>query len=159
MKKILSILLLTSVLSASDTALDAFNTGDYKSAFDILDKKAKDGNINAKYNLSLMYYNGYGVDQNISKAVKLLELAATAGHKKAIENVGRIYMQLMKFDKAANWLEKNAQNGDTDAYYLLAEIYIEQEKYKKAKYWTKKSIEAGNKEASILWKQYNLQNY
>lgn len=160
MKKLLFIVLLSGVIYASsDPAFDAFNTGNYKKAFLLLSKKAKEGSSNAVYNLALMYYNGYGVDQNISKAAELLESAAKAGHIKAEQNVGRIYMQLMNFDKAAQWLEKNAKSGDIQAYYLLSEIYVEQEKFKKAKYWAKKAIEAGNKEASILYKQYNLQNY
>jgi len=161
MKKTLTMfLLLTSLLYASsDAAMDAINAGNYKKAFSILDTKAKHGNIDAIYNLSLMYYNGYGVDQNISKAAELLETAAKEGHKKAIQNVGRIYMQAMDFDKAALWLEKNAKEGDIGAYYLLSEIYVVQEKFKKAKYWAKKAIESGSQEASILWKDNNLQNY
>jgi len=159
-KKLLFIILLASMLySSSDTALDALNKGDYKKAFSILDSRFKHGNINATYNLSLMYYKGYGVDQNISKAAQLLEIAAKSGHKKAVQNVGRIYMQIMNFDKAAKWLQINAKMGDTGAYYLLAEIYVEQEKFKKAKKWAKKAMDAGNKEASVLWQQYDLQNY
>ncbi|WP_457749431.1 tetratricopeptide repeat protein [Sulfurimonas sp.] len=161
MKKLfLMLVLLSSMAYAStDTAFEAFNKGDYKTAFSLLEAKAKKGNINATYNLSLMYYNGLGVEQNISKAAKLLEIAAKAGHKKAVQNVGRIYMQLMKFNKAKQWLQKNAKMGDTGAYYLLAEIYIVQEKFKKAKKWAKKAMEAGDKEASVLWQQYNLQKY
>jgi len=154
------LILLVSILHASsDTALDAINAGNYKKAFSILDIRAKKGNINATYNLSLMYYNGYGIEQNISKSAELLEIAAKAGHKKAIQNVGRIYMQAMNFDKAAHWLEKNAKEGDTGAYYLLSEIYVAQEKFKKAKYWAKKAIKSGSHEALILYKDNNLKKY
>jgi tetratricopeptide (TPR) repeat protein len=159
-KTIFFFAILVSMLHASsDAAFEAMNAGNYKKAFSILDTKAKRGNINATYNLALMYYNGYGVDQNVSKAAELLETAAKAGHKKAIQNVGRIYMQAINFEKAAEWLEKNAKEGDIGAYYLLSEIFVTQEKFKKAKYWAKKAIDAGNQEASVLWKEYNLQNY
>ena len=160
MKKVLWIILLgVLVYGSSDTAFEAFHAGNYKKAFTILNTKAKQGNINATYNLSLMYYNGYGVEQNISKAAELLERAAKAGHKKAVQNVGRIYMQTMNFKKAAQWLKQNAKEGDTQAYYLLSEIYVTQNKFKEAKKWAKKAIKAGNPKAALLYKEYNLQNY
>ena len=161
MKKIITIFVLSLAMlnASSDTAMDAINMGNYKKAFNILDAKAKQGNINATYNLSLMYYNGYGVEQNVSKTAELLEVAAQAGHKKAIQNVGRIYMQIINFDKASQWLEKNAKEGDVGAYYLLSEIYVIQEKFKEAKYWAKKAIDSGSQKALILWNDNNLQNY
>ena len=146
-------------LCANDELYEAFADKNYKKAFKILTKASNEGDINAKYNLALMYYQGDGTDINVTKTAELLNQAALGGHKKAIQNIGRIYMQLLKFDKAVYWLEKNAQQGDKEAYYLLAEIYCEQEKFPHAKKWAKKSMDSGNIEAKALWNKYKLENY
>ena len=159
MIKILLIFTLIFSLYANDELYDAFKRGDYKTAFKILKKASNRGDANAQYNLALMYYQGDGVEQNISKTAQLLESSAQKGNKKAIENIGRIYMQILDFDKASYWLEKNAKNGDKEAYYLLSEIYCEKEKFKLAKKWAKKSIENGNLDAKDLWDRYKLQDY
>jgi len=131
---------------------------DAKKAFDLLTKSSNLSNINAQYNLALMYYNGDTVDQNVTKTAELLDKAAVQGHKGAIQNIGRIYMQLLKFDKASKWLEINAQEGD-DSSYFLAEIYCELEKFKQAKKWAKKAMDTGNKDAEGLWQKYRLEKY
>jgi TPR repeat protein len=146
-------------LLANDELYKAFTNKDYKKAFKILTKESEKGDMNAKYNLALMYYQGDGTDINVTKTAELLDQAASMGHKKAIQNVGRIYMQLLKFDKASFWLEKSAEQGDKEAYYLLAEIYCEQEKFPHAKKWAKKSMDSGNIESKELWDRYHLENY
>jgi len=95
---------------------------DVKKAFEYLTKSSQLKNSEAQFNLALMYYNGDGVDANVSKSAELLESAANSGNKKAIKNVGRIYMQLLKFENAKKWLEINAKNGDKEAQSLLKEI-------------------------------------
>lgn len=146
-------------LMAGDELYEAFENKDYKKAFELLTKASNKGNINAKYNLALMYYQGDGIDANITKTAELLEEAAMKGHEVAVKNIGRIYMQMYKFDKATYWLEKNAQQGDKGAYYLLAEIYCEQEKFSDAKKWAKKSMDSGNPDAKVLWDRYKLEKY
>ncbi|WP_457746125.1 tetratricopeptide repeat protein [Sulfurimonas sp.] len=140
----------------SDMALANHN---YKKAFELLSKEAKSGDAEAQYNLALMYYMGDGVEQNVSMSAKLLDRSAKAGFRAAKDNVGRIYMQLLKFNEALPWLLENATNGDRGAYYLLAEIYVEQENFKEAKKWAYKAIKAGNSDAKLLWNKYNLERY
>jgi len=122
-------------------------------------KSSEQNNSDAKYNLALMYYNGDGVDLNVTKSAELLESAANAGHQIAKKNIGRVYMQLINLEKAAEWFEKNADDGDNGAYYFLSEIYCQLEKFDKAKIWAKKAIDSGNKEAEVLYKKYELQKY
>jgi TPR repeat protein len=152
-------LIFVSNLVASVQSDEALANHNYKKAFEILTKEAKSGDIVAKYNLALMYYMGDGTEQNISKTALLLEDAAKHNYKKAIDNIGRIYMQLLKFDKAIPWLQKNIENGDIEALYLLSEIYIEKGEFKKAKKLVKKAIKFGNNEAKKLWDEYNLEKY
>ena len=64
--------------------------------------------------------------------------------------VGRIYMQLIKFDKAIPWLEKNAQQGDIEATYFLAEIYCSQNMYIKAEPWLQRAEKAGYDKAEQI---------
>ena len=159
MKKVVIIALLSCFIFANDAADKAFQAKEYTKAFEILSKEAQQGNANSQYNLALMYYNGLGVEQNISKSLELLESAAQAGHKKAIANIGRIYMQVVDFDHAVKWLQLNAVKGDATAAYLLAEIYVEKGSFTEAKQWAKKAIDAGNNEALLLWQQYHLARY
>ena len=128
-------------------------------AFEYLDKAAKEGDMAAEYNLALMYYMGDGVDQNITASLELLERSATKGYGRAIENIGRVYMQVIKFDKAIKWLKVNTENGDYQANYLLAEIYVQKEDFKNAKIYAKKAIESGYSEAQLLWEEYKLEKY
>ncbi len=128
-------------------------------AFYYLKKASQNNHAEASYNLALMYYMGDGIDQNISMCAKLLESSAKDGYKKSIDNVGRIYMQLLKFDKAIEWLKINAKNGDIEANYLLAEIYVEKGIFKDAKTNAKVAIDNGNLDAKNLWDSYNLSKY
>ena len=93
-----------------------------KLAFTWFDSASDLGSVQAKYNEALMYYEGSVVDRNATKSLELLEDAAQAGHKKSIENIGRIYMQELKFKQARKWLKINVENGDTQAQYLLDAI-------------------------------------
>ena len=132
---------------------------DKTQAFYYLDKASKNNHAEASYNLALMYYMGDGIDQNISMSAKLLDSSAKAGYEKSIANVGRIYMQLLKFDKAIKWLKINAKNGDIQANYLLAEIYVEKGEFKNAKINAKIAIDNDNLNAKNLWDTYNLSKY
>jgi TPR repeat protein len=139
--------------------LDYLSKQDKSKAFYYLEKASKDNNAEASYNLALMYYMGDGVDQNVSMSAKLLESASNQGYEDAINNVGKIYMQLLKFDKAIKWLTINAEHGDIQANYLLAEIYIQKEDFKNAKINAKIAIDHGILEAKDLWNDYNLSKY
>jgi len=97
-----------------------------------------------------MYYRGDGVDINASKTALYLENAALNGDEKSQKIVGRIYMQLVQFDKAVPWLKKNAKEGDVEAAYFLGEIYCSQADYKSAKPWLDKAISSGYEKAKVL---------
>ncbi len=105
-----------------DVAMQYLSAQKYKKAFSHLKIAAENNISNAQYNLALMYYQGDGVKQDIKKSAHWLEKAAKNGHEKAIQNVGRIYMQLMNFKKARYWLHKNVEQGDKEAQLLLDEI-------------------------------------
>ena len=121
-KYLLLFSLLLNPLSASERSDNALAQGDFSQALKLLTQEAKSGSAESQYNLALMYYRGDGVDYNLTKSAELLESSAQQGYTRAIENVGRIYMQLLKFEKAKKWLKINVKNGDEGAAELLKSI-------------------------------------
>jgi len=85
MRKLL-ILLLVSISSTSsvyadfDDGWDAYEKGDYKTAFIEWEAAAKRGDIDAQYNLGLMYNNGKGALQDDKQAVYWYWKAAEQGN-------------------------------------------------------------------------------
>jgi hypothetical protein len=170
MKIFTLLLLLSALVFANDTSIQKFDLGmnyllgkgvkqNKKTAFKYLQESAQMGNKQAQYNLALMYYLGDGVKQDTTKTLLLLEESAKQGYQKAIENIGRVAMQIMKFDKALYWLKINAKNGDIKANYLIAEIYIAQDDLKNAKVYAQKAINSGDKDAKLLWEEYKLSSF
>ena len=62
-------------------ALSLFEDGFHADAVNILLELADD--VNAQFNLGLCYENGYGVEQDLGRAVEWFEKAAAQGHTKA----------------------------------------------------------------------------
>ena len=104
----------------------------------------------AQYNLALMYYRGDATDENVSKAAIYLDKAARSGDASSEKIVGRIYMQLIDFDKAIPWLEKNAQQGDVEATYFLSEIYCPKNNSLEADPVPQRALKAGFEKAEQL---------
>ena len=65
-----------------------YKEGDYGAAFEYWTKAAALGDANAHHNLSVMYYNGEGVEKDEKKQVYHLEEAAIAGHPRARHCLG-----------------------------------------------------------------------
>jgi tetratricopeptide (TPR) repeat protein len=64
------------------------NDGDYEGAVEYYTKAADLGDIEAHYNLSLMYQKGEGVEKDKKKEMHHLEEAAIGGHPSARYNLG-----------------------------------------------------------------------
>lgn len=62
---------------------EAYEKGDYKVAFAEFTKAADAGDMNAQYNLGVMYEHGHGVKQSDLKASEWYQLAADNGHPEA----------------------------------------------------------------------------
>ena len=75
MKRLFSLFVLTLVATISIDA-SAQSADDFR-------VEAEQGVAEAQYNLGVCYYNGDGVDQNYTEAVKWLSKAADQGHDKA----------------------------------------------------------------------------
>ncbi len=73
----------------SDVAAQRLEDGDYKGAFEYWTKAVELGDVQAHFQLSVMYYNGNGLPgKDEKKRVYHLEQAAIAGHPDARINLG-----------------------------------------------------------------------
>ena len=68
-------------------ARDAYERGDYKTAYKITFPLAQEGYIGCQFNLGIMYSEGQGVPQNHKEAFYWYRLAAEQGHSKAQTNL------------------------------------------------------------------------
>ena len=110
-----------------DDGVNAYEKGDYKTALTIFEDLAKKGDIDAQYNLGLMYDNGYGVKQDYKKAFEWYEKAANQGIAKAQHNLGVMYERgqgvKQDYKKAFEWYEKSAIQGIANAQHNLGVMY------------------------------------
>lgn len=72
-------------------ATNAYAAGDYATAAKLYVPLAKQGNVEAQYNLGVMYRAGRGVPQDYNEAGKWYRLAAEQGHAIAQFNLGWMY--------------------------------------------------------------------
>ena len=70
---------------------DAYNRGDYETAFKKFLPLAEQGDARAQVYLGLLYEKGNGVPQNDTKAVKWFRLAAAQGGVVDQNNLGTMY--------------------------------------------------------------------
>ena len=97
-----------------------------KSDILILQKKAKQGDADAQYELGRMYGKGEGVEQDYTKAAEWFEKAAEQGHAEAQYNLGGLYFKgwgvAQDYTKAAEWFRKAAEQGHTQAKDALEQL-------------------------------------
>jgi TPR repeat protein len=100
--------------------------GDYQAAFEEWLPLAELGDIEAQYNLGVMYDEGTNVAQDLGKAADWYRRAAEQGFVDAQANLGMMYYQGqgVSYDlkQAAHWLQLAADKGDTEALEILQRI-------------------------------------
>ena len=122
-----------------DDARTAYNKGDYKEALEIWRPLADQGDVDAQYNIGLMYE----VTQNYKEAVKWYRLAAVQGNEGAQYNIGVLYAQghgvTQNYNEAVKWLRLAAEQGDAKAQYNIGVLYAQghgvTQNYKEAVKW------------------------
>lgn len=70
----------------------AHRHGDYQAAVRLWQPLAEKGQVDAQYNLGVMYYSGDGVKQDYVEAAKWLRMAAQQGDKQAQYYLGSMYL-------------------------------------------------------------------
>ena len=108
----LALSLLNTVFADFREGLDAYNKGDYETAYKQWKPLAKAGDAEAQYNLGFMYRRGEGVKQDDEKAAYWYRRAADQGDAKAQTYLGLLYTfgkgVGQNYQQAAYWYKKAA---------------------------------------------------
>ena len=81
----------TAIAQDFETGLDAYVASDYATALKEWLPLAESGNVDAQYNIGMMYRYGEGVPQDPEAAAGWLRLAAEQGNSMAALMLGRVY--------------------------------------------------------------------
>lgn len=123
MKKLFALLtcLLTFTLSCGDqkTAVEAFDAGDYLTAYKLFKPRAEAGDIEAQNYLGVHYYLGLGVKRDWRQALRWYEKAATQGDPDAQFNYGLMFHNAYgtehNITTAFKWYYASYRQGNTNA--------------------------------------------
>lgn len=100
------------------SALEAYNTGDYKAAHKRFLSLAQEGNVDAKSMLGVMYFHGHGVDEDKVKVAIWFYQAARAGRPAAQLVLGKLYLAgdgvVADREEAGFWLSLAYDRGNED---------------------------------------------
>lgn len=111
--------------------------------------KAKSGEAEAQNALGEAYYDGKGVTENLTEAVKWFTKAAEQENAKAEYNLGNCNyygygVQYKDYGEAVKWYTKAAEQGNAEAQNSLGYYYeIDELNPKKAVEWYTKAAEQG----------------
>jgi len=112
-----ALLFLSSALLANNynKGVDAYKSGDYKTAVKLWKPYAVDGNVKAQYSIAMIFYEGKGVEQNYRKALYWYKQAAEQEHAKANAQIGLMYCKgegvLKSLKKAVPYVQMAFDNG------------------------------------------------
>jgi TPR repeat protein len=100
-------------------ASDAYNAGDFKTAFHLWREEAEKGDVEAKEMVGAMYAAGEGVSQDYEESAKWYRMAAEEGHVSAQYVLGNYYSQgrgvAKSKEEAYAWWLVAAANGSKTA--------------------------------------------
>jgi len=100
--------------------------GDYEAAFREWLPLAELGDVEAQYNLGVLYDEGAGVEQDLAVAADWYRKAAEQGFIDAQTNLGTMYYYghgvACDYQEAAKWFRLAADQGDTEASGYLSKI-------------------------------------
>ena len=106
--------------------LEAYDAGDFETAFNVWRPLAEAGHLDAQVSLAEFYLNGLGVAADVAAGVAWYRRAAEAGDPVAQLNLGDLYARgfLVRRDlvEAFAWLELAARQGKTWAAARRDEI-------------------------------------
>ena len=103
-----------------ETAVRAYNRGDYSNALVSFHTLAEQGSTRAQHYLGEMYSHGHGVPRHSETALRWYEEAAQGGHRGAQVQLASLFFAGVEgiapdLAKAHAWLSVAAANGDQDA--------------------------------------------
>lgn len=126
----------------------------FKKAFAEFEPLAKQGNADAQFALGSLYFNGFGIPQNLEKAKDWYALSAEQGHATAQLHLGTVLHNQKKNDEALYWYTESANNGNARAQTNLGKSYsmgmLVEVNQEKAMQWYLKAAQQGYAEAQFL---------
>lgn len=166
MKKLSVLLLLSLTLLACtradkepdaglDAGLEAYEQGDYRTAYMLIRKAAVRGDAEAQYTLGLFYSEGEAVKPDYSQAAYWFAKAAEQGRADAIGALGALYYEgngvPLDIRLALKLFRTAAEQGDANAQCNLGVMYengegVEQD-YAEAIKWYRKAAVQGDEDA------------
>ena len=115
---------MSNSLSATEAGMEAYNKGDYSTALSRWTELARNGNGQAQYNLSLLYFNGQGTIKNDNVGLQWLIRAADSKHPDAQADLALRYyegsMVSRDIGRAVNLWRSSYEQGNSRAAYNYA---------------------------------------
>ena len=106
-----------------EMGMDRCTKGDYNVAFEYFTKAAALGNVEAHYELSVMYLTGQGVEKDEKKELHHAEKAAIGGHPFARHNLGCWERNNGRMDRAAKHLIIASKLGNDKSLERVKDLY------------------------------------
>jgi TPR repeat protein len=140
----------------ADAGREAFERGDYATAYGIWKPLAEQGFAGAQHNIGVLYRYGLGVEKDFSLAVKWFGRAAAQGDADAELALGDLYAEYSTSKEddaaAAKWYRAAAEHGLAEAERKLGMLYgegrgVPQDQAEAAK-WFARAAEAGDADAN-----------
>lgn len=147
---------------------DAFNLGKFAESVSWFTKSAAKGNIEAMFNLGLIYQLGGGTEipVNEKEAIGWFTKAADKGHLNSMNNLGELYLSeqgVQDFNLALQWFTKGGENGQSGSIYNIGVIYANglgvSEQMDEAYKWFKKAADKGMEEAKDAVKRIEKEGH
>ena len=105
----------------------AWNNEDRTEALEWFQRSADGGNVNAMYQISIMYRDGKGPKRDNTKHLEWLKKAAENGHTQSQLMLGNMYRDGVKVEsdesEAFKWYRMAAENNNPDTIYQVAMMY------------------------------------
>ena len=136
--------------------VEAYDNGDYATAFAEWLPLAETGDAAAQRNIGHLYRKGQGVEQDLASAAEWYRRAAEVGFARAQANLASMYLRgdgvPQDYAEAAKWFERAAIQGHDIAQYNLALMYerglgVERSE-PKALAWYYNAARSGHKKAA-----------
>lgn len=112
---------LNSSLSNYSLGVEAYQQGEFRRAFDAWSLGAYEGDVEAQYNLGVLYLEGHGVTRNLDQARDWFFKAAQKRHPEAQYNLGHMALSGMGLkkdpDAALKWWQQAAEGGYAPAQF------------------------------------------